>query len=141
MSDTIPETRSVVIEREIAAPPEKLWRALTQPHLIAEWLMQNDFAPVAGHNFQLRMDAQPNWNGVIDCQVLTVEPNRKLTYTWGALGLDSVVTLTLTPPSAGTHLRMEQSGFRSDQAQAFAGATYGWKSFLGKLEHVLTHAD
>ena len=65
-------------------PPEKIWRALTQPHLIAEWLMQNDFAPVVGRQFTLRMDPQPNWNGVIDCQVLVVEPNKTLSYAWGA---------------------------------------------------------
>jgi uncharacterized protein YndB with AHSA1/START domain len=67
------ETRAVVVEREIAHPPEKLWRALTQPHLIAEWLMQNDFKPAVGHRFNLRGD----WGGV-DCEVLTVEPIKTL---------------------------------------------------------------
>ncbi len=80
------ETLSVIVERELPYPPEKIWRALTQPHLIAEWLMKNDFAPVVGHQFSLRMDPQPNWNGVIDCQVLVVEPNKTLSYTWGRAG-------------------------------------------------------
>ena len=116
MSNTATETLSVVVEREIPFPPEKIWRALTQPHLIEEWLMKNDFKPVVDHRFNLRGD----W-GAVDCQVLRVEPNKTLSYTWDAMGLESVVTWTLTPTSTGTHLRMEQSGFRPDQQQA----TYG----------------
>src|SRR3984885_12232347 len=107
MTDAATETRTVVVERELPYPLEKIWRALTQPHLIEEWLMKNDFKPVVGHQFSLRMDPQPNWNGVIDCQVLVVEPNKTLSYAWGALGLASVVTFTLTPTRTGTHLRME----------------------------------
>jgi len=141
MTNATTETRSVVVEREFSCPPEKLWRALTQPHLLEEWLMKNDFKPDVGHHFSFRMDPQPNWNGVIDCQVLTVEPDKTLSYAWGALGLDSVVTLTLTPTSTGPHLRMEQSGFRKDQPQAYAGAKYGWERFLGNLEQVLARAD
>jgi uncharacterized protein YndB with AHSA1/START domain len=133
------ETRSVVVEREIPHPPEKLWRALTQPHLIAEWLMKNDFAPAVGHRFQLRGE----WGGVLDCEVLAAEPNKTLSYTWDhanenpAFALKSVVTFTLTPTGAGTHLRVEQSGFRPEQKQAFGGAQAGWKNFLAKLEQTL----
>ena len=79
MTHTATETRSVIVEREIPFPPEKIWRALTQPHLIEEWLMKNDFKPVVDHRFNLRGD----W-GAVDCQVLTVEPNKTLSYTWGA---------------------------------------------------------
>jgi uncharacterized protein YndB with AHSA1/START domain len=141
MSKPATEKLSVVIEREIPFPPEKIWRALTQPHLIEEWLMKNDFKPVVGHSFTLRMDPQPNWNGVIDCKVLAVEPNKALSYTWGSLGLKSVVTLTLTPTSTGTHLRMEQSGFRPDQPQNYQGAKYGWQQFFANLEQVLARID
>ena len=136
MSKPATATRSVIVEREIPFPPEKIWRALTQPHLIEEWLMKNDFKPVVGDLFNLRGD----W-GVVDCQVLAVELNKTLSYTWGALGLESVVTWTLTPTSTGTHLRMEQSGFRPDQQQAYQGATYGWQRFLAKLEQVLGRMD
>jgi len=129
---TATETRSVVIERQIPHPPEKIWRALTQPHLIAEWLMKNDFAPTVGHRFQLRGD----W-GHADCRVLEIQPDKTLSYTWDAMGLESVVTFTLAPSGTGTHLRVEQAGFRKDQAQAFAGAKYGWENFLGKLEQVV----
>ena len=126
------ETRSVVVEREMPHPPEKLWRALTQPHLIAEWLMQNDFAPVADHRFSFRAD----W-GSVDCRVLAIEPNRTLSYTWAAMGLESIVTFTLTPMGTGTHLRMEQAGFRPDQQQAYQGAKFGWQRFFGSLERVV----
>jgi uncharacterized protein YndB with AHSA1/START domain len=130
------ETRSVTVERELPFPPEKIWRALTQPHLIEEWLMKNDFQPVVGHSFNLRGD----W-GAVDCKVLEIEANRSLSYTWDAMGLKSVVTWTLTPKAGGTHLRMEQAGFRSDQEQAFQGAQYGWRKFFGSLERVLARAD
>ncbi len=132
MTDPATETLSVVVEREIPFPPEKIWRALTQPHLIEEWLMKNDFKPVVGHSFNLRAD----W-GAVDCQVQAAEPNKTLSYTWSAYGLDSIVTWTLTATSAGTHLRMEQSGFRADQQQAYQGAKYGWQKFLASLEQVL----
>ena len=136
-----PEALAVVVERDLPYPPEKIWRALTQPHLIAEWLMQNDFAPVVGRQFTLRMDPQPNWNGVIDCQVLVVEPNKTLSYAWGALGLETVVTFTLAPTSAGTHLRMAQTGFRPDRPQNYQGAKYGWQQFFAKLEQVLARTE
>ena len=141
MTETSPETRSVIVERQMPFPPEKIWRALTQPHLIAEWLMKNDFKPAVGHRFRFRMDPQPNWDGVVDCQVLVVEPNKALSYAWGALGLESVVTFTLTPAGAGTHLRMEQSGFRPDQPQAYQGAQYGWRNFIANLEQVLARTE
>ncbi len=141
MTHRAPETLSVVIEREISFPPEKIWRALTQPRLIEEWLMKNDFKPTVGHTFNLRMDPQPNWTGVINCEVLAVDPNKALSYTWGSMGVRSVVTFTLTPTSTGTHLRMEQSGFRPDQAQNFQGAKYGWQQFFANLEQVLARID
>ena len=137
MNEQVAETLSVVVERELSFPPEKIWRALTQPHLLEDWLMKNDFKPVVGHQFRLRMDPLPNWDGVIDCRVLIVEPNKTLSYTWGALGLETAVTFTLTPTSAGTHLRMEQTGFRRDQPQNYQGAKYGWQKFLGQLEQLL----
>ena len=141
MSKPSTETLSVIVEREVPFPPEKIWRALTQPHLIEEWLMKNDFEPVVGHRFSLRMDPQPNWNGIVDCQVLVIEPNKTLSYTWGALGLETAVTFTLTPTRTGTHLRMEQTGFSRDRPQNFAGAKYGWQKFFANLEQVLARID
>jgi uncharacterized protein YndB with AHSA1/START domain len=136
MSKPATETLSVVVEREVPFPPEKIWRALTQPHLIEEWLMKNDFEPVVGHRFNLRAD----W-GVVDCQVLTVEPNQRLSYTWAAYDLESIVTWTLRPTGTGTHLRMEQSGFRPDQPQYYQGAKGGWQQFFATLEQVLARIE
>jgi uncharacterized protein YndB with AHSA1/START domain len=96
--------------------------------------MKNDFLPEIGHKFQLRGD----WGGVLDCEVLTIEPNRTLSYTWVYGSLGTVVTFTLAPVSAGTHLRVEQAGFTKDMAQAFAGAMHGWRQFLGKLDELVT---
>ena len=136
MNKTSAETLSVVVEREIPFPSEKIWRALTQPQLIEEWLMKNDFKAAVGHRFNLRAD----W-GSVDCQVLAVEPNKTLSYTWAAYGLESVVTWTLTPTRTGTHLRMEQSGFRPDQQQYYEGAKGGWQRFFANLEQVLARID
>jgi uncharacterized protein YndB with AHSA1/START domain len=79
-------TRSLVVEREMPHPPEKIWRALTQGPLIEEWLMKNDFQPVVGHEFNFRAAPMPHWNGVTDCQVLVVELNERLSYSWNASG-------------------------------------------------------
>jgi uncharacterized protein YndB with AHSA1/START domain len=136
MNQTSAETRTVVVEREVPYPPEKIWRALTQPHLIEEWLMKGDFKPIVGHRFDFRAD----W-GSVDCQVRTVEPHRTLSYTWAAYGLESVVTWTLTPTGTGTRLRMEQTGFRPDQQHAYQGATAGWPRFFAALEAVLARTN
>ena len=130
------QTKSVVIERELPHQPEKVWRALTQPDLIQEWLMKNDFQPAVDHRFTLSGD----W-GAAECRVVAMEPHKTLSYTWSAFGLESLVTWTLTPNENGTHLRMEQSGFRADQEQAYKGAQYGWKSFLDKLENLVATID
>jgi uncharacterized protein YndB with AHSA1/START domain len=137
MTTSDASTRSVIVEKDFAHPPEKVWRALTEGSLMEQWLMKNDFEPVVGRSFQLRMDPVPNWNGVIDCRVLDVEARKTLSYTWGTLGLESVVTFTLTPTDAGTHVRMEHSGFRPDQEAAYKGATYGWRGFIDGLERVV----
>ncbi len=136
MSTPATEPLCVVVERELPFPPEKIWRALTQPHLIEEWLMKCDFKPVVDYRFDFRAD----W-GAVACQVLTVEPNRTLSYTWGDHVLKSVVTWTLTSTRTGTHLRMEQSGFRPDQPRYFQGAKAGWTRFFANLEQVLARMD
>ncbi len=130
-------TQTVVVERTFSHAPETLWRALTEDRLIAQWLMNNTFEPVAGHRFQFRADPVPQWDGVIDCEVLLLDPPHTLSYSWRSLGLDSVVLFTLTPVEGGTQLRMEQSGFRPDQQAAYKGATYGWQKFLASLERIL----
>lgn len=142
MTQPQPEALSVVIEREIAYPPEKIWRALTQSEMIAEWLMKNDFQPEVGRHFRLSGD----WGGV-DCEVLSVDPHNSLSYTWNhpnsdpAFDLRSVVTFTLTPTDNGTHLRIEQVGFGPEQKQAFHGARAGWTQHLANLEKAVVRAE
>jgi uncharacterized protein YndB with AHSA1/START domain len=129
--------RTLVIERVIPHHPEKIWRALTEGQLLEQWLMKNDFQPVVGHRFTFRATPVQNWSGVIECEVLVVEPNSRLSYGWGTLGLETVVTWTLTPTEGGTLLRMEQSGFGPDREANYKGAKYGWRNFIGNLERVL----
>jgi uncharacterized protein YndB with AHSA1/START domain len=133
--------RSLVVERVFSHPPEKLWRALTESPLLAQWMMNNDFEPMVGRKFQFRQDPKPNWNGVVDCEVLIVDALQRLSYNWGTGGAESglqwVVLFTLTPAEGGTRLRMEQSGFTSDQQVAYQGAKYGWQKFFGGLDRLL----
>lgn len=136
MTDTDKTTRTVTKERDLSHAPEKVWRALTQKHLMEEWLMKSDFKPEVGHRFDLEAD----W-GKVSCEVLAVEPHKSLSYSWAAHGLESVVTWTLTETATGTHLKMEQSGFGPDQDQAFHGARAGWEQFLDKLEKVVAYLD
>jgi uncharacterized protein YndB with AHSA1/START domain len=143
MSKPADAARAVIIEREMPYPPERVWRALTQGSLLEEWLMKNDFQPVVGHRFNFRGTPMPRWNGVTDCEVLVVEPNQRLSYTWNASGEEAmsgpktVVTWTLTPTSGGTHVRMEQAGFRPEQKFNYEGATYGWQQMFAGLERVV----
>jgi uncharacterized protein YndB with AHSA1/START domain len=144
-SNSAAKTRSLVIERIFPHPPEKLWRALTESRLLAQWMMNNDFEPVVGRGFQFRAEPMPNWNGVVDCEVLIVDPLHRLSYEWGVGGTESglqwEVDFTLTPVEGGTRLRMEQSGFGPDQQSAYQGANYGWHKFFGNLERVIGGLD
>lgn len=130
-----PEIRTVVVERDMPFPASRIWRALTQPELIAEWLLKSDFAPEVGREFRFRQE----W-GEIECRVTEVEPEKSLAYTWAAFGLVSTVTWTLTSTGQGTRLRMEQTGFRRDQEEAYRGARAAWTGYLRQLEAVLAGA-
>lgn len=136
MTEAATETLSVVVERELPFPTDRIWRALTQPHLISEWLMQNDFKPELGHQFSLSGE----W-GAVACKVREIVPQTSLAYSWDGFGLESVVTWTLTPTDGGTHLRMEQRGFRPEQRQFFQGAKASWPQFFSNLESVLDRID
>jgi len=103
--------------------------------------MKNDFQPVVGYRLNFRAMPVPNWNGVVDCEVLLVEPNSRLSYSWGSRGLTSVVAWTLTPTKGGTRVRMEQSGFRSEEDANYKGASYGRQKFIGSLERVVEGLD
>ena len=137
MNEPSTETRSVVVEREIAFSAGKdLARAdptASDRGVADEERLQAGRGPPLQSSRRL--------GHVVDCQVLAVEPNKTLSYTWAAYGLESVVTWTLTPTRTGTLLRMEQSGFRPDQPQAYHGARYGWQQFFAALEQLLARTD
>ena len=131
-------TESLALEFDLHHVPEKVWRALTDPVLLTEWLL-----PVVGLKlepgaaFTFKTQPYPGWDGIVNCRVLEVEAQRKLSCTWGVPFLDTVVTFTLTPTASGTRLSLVQSGFRPDQKQNFGGARYGWKMMGGKLVDLL----
>lgn len=135
------ETKSIVVERLMPHAPEKIWRALTLPELIVEWLMRNDFQPILGHRFQFHATPMPGWSGVTNCQVVEIEPPRRLAYTWGDgsesdSGLKTLVTWTLTPADGGVLVRMEQSGFRPQDEAGYRGMGGGWPRIVKKLEEI-----
>ncbi|MGQ9365839.1 SRPBCC family protein [Azospirillum sp. A39] len=140
---TVPaeDTRSLLFERQMAHPPEKVWRALTQSWLIEEWLMKNDFVAEVGHRFTFRATPMPGWSGVVNGEVVTVEAPRLLAYRWGDgsesdSGLVTLVTWTLLPRDGGTLVRMEQSGFRRADEGAHRRMGGGWPRVLERLERV-----
>jgi uncharacterized protein YndB with AHSA1/START domain len=125
--------RDIVIEKLLAHPPERVWRALTDSRVIAEWLMENDFEPRVGHKFQFRDRPRPGWDGIAHCEVLTCEAPRKLSYSWRGGPIDTVLTLTLEPAAGGTRLLLEHRGFAGLPAVMVSfmmGA--GWKKILRK---------
>jgi uncharacterized protein YndB with AHSA1/START domain len=133
------QTESITFEFDLRHPPEKVWRALTDPALLAEWLlpvMDLRLQPRAAFTFKTQ--PYPGWDGTVNCRILEVEALRKLSYTW-VVGdmLDTVVTFTLAPTASGTRLSLVQSGFKPDQKQNFGGARYGWKTMGGKLVDLL----
>lgn len=121
-------TRSIVVEYELSKPPAQVWRALTEPKLLASWLMENDIAPVVGHRFTFRAKPMPGWDGTVHCEVLEVEPLQKISYSWRGADIDTVVTWTLRETaSGGTHLHLEHAGFEDKDAMAFDGLGSGWR--------------
>ena len=132
------QIETISFEVDLRHPPEKVWRALTEPDLMAEWLLPvigMDLRP--GKAFTLKTQAYPGWDGTVNCQFLEIEPLRKLRYSWNVPFLDTVVTFTLTPSTLGTHLSIVQSGFKADQKRESGGARYGWKMMGGKLVDLL----
>lgn len=133
--------KSIVVERRMAHPPEKIWRALTHSALIADWLMENDFAPEVGHRFTFRAEPVPGWSGMTNCEVVEVDAPHRLAYRWGDgsesdSGLKTLVTWTLTPADGGTLVRMEHSGFREADEAGYRGMGGGWPHILERLETV-----
>jgi uncharacterized protein YndB with AHSA1/START domain len=134
------QTVSISFEFDLPYSPEKVWRALTDPTLLKEWLLPViDLELEPGATFRFKTQPFPDWDGTVNCQFGEIETHRKLSYTWvvGEMALNTVVTFTLTPTASGTLLSIVQSGFKLDQKQAFGGARYGWKMMGGKLVDLL----
>ena len=130
------QTGSLSFEFDLAHSPEKVWRALTDPGLLAEWLLPVvDLRLEPGAAFTFRTQPYPGWDGTVNCRILEIEPPSRLSYAWvvGDMALDTVVTFTLTPTASGTRLSLVHSGFKPAQNQNFGGARYGWKLMGGKL--------
>ena len=132
------QTESISFEFDLPHPPEKVWRALTDPALLADWLLPVvDLQLEPGKAFTFKTQAYPGWDGTVNCRFVEIETHRKLSYTWDVPFLNTVVTFTLTPTASGTRLSLVQSGFKEDQRREFGGARYGWKMMGGKLADLL----
>ncbi len=130
---------TIALQLDLDHPPEKVWRALTDPTLLTEWLLPSvGFAPAPGAPFKLTAPPQPGWDGTVDCRFVEIEPHQKLSYTWRAGDIGTVVTFTVAPTPSGTRLTVVQSGFKSDQKRNFGGARYGWRLMSGRLVELLT---
>ena len=134
------QSEAISFELDLQHSPQKVWRALTDPVLLTEWLL-----PVfgleleKGRAFTFKTQPFPGWDGTVNCRVLEIEDQKKLSYAWvvGDMELDTVVTFTLTPTASGTRLSLVQSGFTPEQKQNWGGARWGWKMMGGKLEELL----
>ena len=132
------QTESLSFEFDLHHLPEKVWRALTDPVLLTEWLLPViELKLEPGAAFTLKTQPQPGWDGIVNCRFLEIEAQRKLSWRWVVGDIDTVVTFTLTPTASGTRLSLVQSGFRPDQKQNLGGARYGWKMMGGKLVDLL----
>ena len=132
------QTESISFEFDLQHPPEKVWRALTDPAQLAEWLLPvADLKLDPGAAFTFKTEPQPGWDGVVNCRLLEIESHRKLRWRWVVGDIDTVVTFTLTPTPSGTRLSLLQSGFKPNQKQNLAGARYGWNMMGGKLVDLL----
>ena len=136
---TVPsQTESISFEFDLPHSPEKVWRALTDPVLLADWLLpvvEGTLEP--GAAFTFKTQPYPGWDGIVNCRFVEIDTGRKLKWTWVVGDIDTIVTFTLTPTASGTRLSLVQSGFKPDQKKELGGARYGWNMMGGKLVDLL----
>jgi uncharacterized protein YndB with AHSA1/START domain len=129
---------ALAFEIDLKHAPEKVWRAITEPALLKEWLLPAfDFKLEKGAAFKLKSEPVGGWDGIVNARMLDIEPQRKLSYQWVVGDIDTVVTFTLTPTPSGTLLSIVQAGFKAHQKQNFGGARYGWNMMGEKLVDLL----
>ncbi len=130
------QTSHVAFEIELPHAPAKVWRALTTPELLSQWLLPvTGLALEKGATFTFQTQPFPGWDGTVHCRMLQIEPLKRISYAWvvGDMELDTVVTFELTQTATGTRLTLVQNGFMPHQKQNFGGARYGWKMMSQKL--------
>ena len=138
-------SETIFVEYDLPHAPAKVWRALTEPKLLAAWLMENDMRPIVGHKFTFKAQPMPGWDGVVQCEVLEVDEPKRLRYSWRGGSeqnqIDTVVTWTLTPTASGTRLALEHAGFLPANAMAFEGLARGWRGKVAeRMSEVLTRS-
>jgi len=152
-------TRTIHLKTVLPYSHEKIWRALTEPALLGSWFMENDIQPTKGHPFTFRMKPQKGWDGITHCEIISVEPQKCIAYTYRgeATGekalacagihsgtadkltkgiftkLDTVLRFTLEPTCGGTILSMEHSGYKGLKLVIVSLIMQmGWKKQLKK---------
>lgn len=139
------DVKTIVVEYDLPHPPAKVWRALTEPKLLAAWLMPNDFSPEVGHRFTFKSKPIREWDGTVDCEVLEVDAPKRLVYSWqgGAneWRIDTQVRWTLEATARGTRLTLEHSGFLPIHTQAFEAMSQGWRGKVAeRISQILEDA-
>jgi uncharacterized protein YndB with AHSA1/START domain len=139
-------TFAIVVDYELSQPPEEVWRCITESELVAKWLMSNDLVPIVGHRFTFRAKPMGDWDGIVYCEVMEAEVNRRFVYSWrgkqrsdgSGYELDTVVEWTLHPKATGgTVLHLEHRGF-ADNGFPYQAINEGWQSKMaGRLREVL----
>ena len=131
------QTEAISFEFDLHHPPEKVWRALTDPDLLAEWLLPVvDLKLEPGAEFTFKAQPYPGWDGTVNCRFIEIETQE------AQLHVDRRRhrhrgDVHAQPTASGTRLSLVQSGFKPDQKQDFGGARYGWKLMGGKLVDLL----
>lgn len=114
-------------------PPEQVWAALTDSEAIEDWLMPNDFAPVVGHHFTFRTEPRPGFDGIVQCEVLELEPPRRLAYSWKGGGIETVVSYELAAEGGNTRMVMEHRGFAGVRGLLISKVLgSGWKRIVAE---------
>ncbi|HEX6040194.1 SRPBCC domain-containing protein [Longimicrobium sp.] len=126
----------IQLSEHIPHPPSRVWAALTDPAIHARWWAAGDVRPVAGHRFTLDMGA---W-GQQACEVIAVEPERLLSYSFAPGTLDTTITWRLEPEGEGTRLSLEHAGFDLDSPlgrRAYEGMGGGWPGVMRRMDRAL----